>query len=134
MVGLLEIRESGRGMSKRVGASRFTCSLGKVHNKESALDFLQGVKATFPRATHNPHACRIGDPIVWEDSNDDGEPRGTAGGAILAVIERENVTNIMAVVSRMYGGRNLGTGRLSKAYATTVLELINAIGTQPVLD
>ncbi len=71
-------------------------------------------------ATHHCSAWREGVPVVAFGSDDDGEPSGTAGRPMLAVLEGAQVSDLMAVCVRWYGGTKLGTGGLVRAYTEGV--------------
>ncbi|MHA1793947.1 MAG: IMPACT family protein [Promethearchaeota archaeon] len=124
---MLEIKESGRGFPRVIKKSRFICSIGKVHSISEAESFLEKVKGDYPRATHHAFAYRIGDPVTWETSSDDGEPRGTAGIPLIKLLKGRNITNTIIVVTRFYGGIKLGTGGLIKAYSKTAIDLLDKI-------
>jgi uncharacterized YigZ family protein len=76
----------------------------------------------FPDATHNCWAYLVGAPGSTDriGMSDAGEPHGTAGRPMLTVLQHSGVGDIVAVVTRYYGGTNLGTGGLVKAYGGTV--------------
>ncbi|MHA1998713.1 MAG: YigZ family protein [Promethearchaeota archaeon] len=126
------IRESGRGGKIAIKKSTFICSIDKVSTPAGARKFLERVKKDIPRATHHAFAVRTGVPVNWEDSSDDGEPRGTAGSPIMAILRGRKITNVIVVVSRHYGGTKLGTGGLARAYSQAASNLINAIGLEKV--
>jgi putative IMPACT (imprinted ancient) family translation regulator len=71
-------------------------------------------------ATHHCVAWRAGIPVSAFGADDDGEPSGTAGRPMLAVLERAEATDLIAVCIRWYGGTNLGTGGLVRAYTQGV--------------
>lgn len=73
-------------------------------------------------ARHNCYAMVIGNRI--KKSADDGEPQGTAGVPMLEVLAREGVMNLIAVVTRYFGGTLLGAGGLVRAYGTSVSEAL----------
>ncbi len=100
-----------------------------VTTKEDALTFIKRTKEENKKATHNVHAFRVGNPVSWEDSSDDGEPHGTAGTAVLNVLKGMLLTNIAVVVTRIYGGIDLGPGGLMRAYVDCVKRLLEVIGT-----
>lgn len=71
-------------------------------------------------ATHHCSAWREGCPVSAFGADDDGEPSGTAGRPMLAVLEGAGVTDLIAVCIRWYGGTKLGTGGLVRAYSEGV--------------
>ena len=101
--------------------SRFITILIKINDKDKVKFYLQDIKNKYPKATHYCYAYIIND---YKKSSDDGEPSGTAGTPILNVLEKENITNILAIVVRYFGGIKLGAGGLVRAYSKGVRELI----------
>ncbi|MEA3296502.1 MAG: YigZ family protein, partial [candidate division Zixibacteria bacterium] len=101
---------------KRKG-SRFIAETVIVHSIESANEELAAIRKREHAATHHCYAYRVGMPdnINFKYS-DDGEPSGTAGRPIYDVVCGREVTNILLVVTRYYGGTKLGTGGLARAY------------------
>ena len=99
--------------------SRFLARALPVDTPEAALAFLREVAD--PQATHNCWAYRIG---ALYRSSDDGEPGGSAGRPILAAIEGQGVDQVMVVVTRWYGGTNLGVGGLVRAYGGAAAECL----------
>ena len=93
--------------------SRFITVIKKVNDINEVNSILEEVKTKYPKATHYPYAYIIGDN---KRSSDDGEPSSTAGIPILNVLEKENITNVIVIVIRYFGGIKLGTGGLVRAY------------------
>lgn len=91
--------------------SRFQAIAVPVENEQAVKDFLETHKDI--TTTHQCWAWKIGQNVRF---NDDGEPSGTAGRPILATIEGNELTNILVLVNRWYGGIKLGTGGLVRAY------------------
>ncbi len=91
--------------------SRFQAFATPVENEQEVKDFLDAYKDV--STTHQCWAWKIGQQLRF---NDDGEPSGTAGRPILATIEGNELTNILVLVNRWYGGIKLGTGGLVRAY------------------
>jgi uncharacterized YigZ family protein len=75
----------------------------------------------YPKATHYCWAYRFNAPPILEHSSDAGEPAGTAGRPILGALKKNSLSNIMAVVTRYYGGVKLGVKGLIAAYGKTTL-------------
>jgi Uncharacterized conserved protein len=69
-----------------------------------------------------------GEPMLREYADDDGEPSGSAGDPALNVLVQRNVRNVVVVVTRYYGGTNLGVGGLARAYGRATAEAIDAAG------
>ena len=105
--------------------SRFITILIKINNKEDITKNLEKCKINYPKATHYCYVYKLGETI--KKSSDDGEPSGTAGLPMLNVLDKENITNILAIVIRYFGGIKLGAGGLIRAYAKSVKEALNEI-------
>ncbi|MFJ8814763.1 IMPACT family protein [Amycolatopsis thermoflava] len=115
-----------------VKRSRFVCTVARVDDVEAATALIARVRKAGPGANHHCTALRIGDPETGEmtvRSNDDGEPAGTAGVPMLEVLARRNLTDVVAVVSRWFGGVKLGAGGLVRAYSGALAETLDAVGT-----
>ena len=86
-------------------------------------------KKKYYDARHNCYAFRVlGEDGIIEKSSDDGEPSGTAGVPMLTVLEKQGLTNVVAVVTRYFGGIKLGAGGLIRAYSGSVAHAIEEIG------
>lgn len=83
-----------------------------------------------PDATHNCWAWRFGEDYR---SSDDGEPGGTAGRPILAAIEQQGFDRVLVLVIRWYGGINLGTGGLARAYGGSAAECLRTAPRLPLV-
>lgn len=102
----------------RVVNSRFIASLEPVDSVESARAFLARIRSEFPDASHHVPAYVLGGgKTVTEYCSDDGEPSGTAGRPLLAVLKGSGLGGAAIVVTRYFGGTLLGTGGLVKAYS-----------------
>lgn len=106
----------------QVERSRFLCTLACVEDASQAQGFIRELNGEFADATHNCWAYVIGPPgsTTRIGMSDDGEPHGTAGRPMLTVLLHSGVGDIAAVVTRYYGGVNLGTGGLARAYSGAV--------------
>lgn len=91
--------------------SRFQAIAAVVENEQQVKNFLEQYRDS--STTHQCWAWKIGHQVRF---NDDGEPSGTAGRPILATIEGNELTNVIVLVNRWYGGIKLGTGGLVRAY------------------
>ena len=105
--------------------SRFITLLYKIRSKEEIEQYLQQVKKLYPKATHYCYAYKIGENI--KKTSDDGEPGGTAGMPMLNVLDKEDITNILAITIRYFGGIKLGAGGLIRAYSKSVKEALNKV-------
>ena len=110
-----------------VKKSKFICNLIKVESQEEAEEHIKKIKKKYYDARHNCVAYRvIEDEQVVEKSSDDGEPSGTAGGPMLNILQKNNLGNILVMVTRYFGGILLGTGGLVRAYSDATLDAIDA--------
>ena len=106
--------------------SRFIGHIRPVETEEEAQAFIREIKTRYYDARHNCWCYRIGETLMRY--SDDGEPQGTAGQPMLKVLERENVTNAVCVVTRYFGGILLGAGGLTRAYAKGAKDALIASG------
>lgn len=98
--------------------SKFIANLIKVNTKEEAEKCIQTLKKQYYDARHNCVAYRVlEDEKIIEKSSDDGEPSGTAGAPMLNILQKNNLCNVLIVVTRYFGGILLGTGGLVRAYS-----------------
>lgn len=105
--------------------SRFITLLYKIKDKEEVDNLLQEAKTTYPKANHYCFAYKIG--TNTKKASDDKEPSGTAGLPMLNVLEKEDITNILAITIRYFGGIKLGAGGLVRAYSKSVKEALRKI-------
>lgn len=108
--------------------SRFICSLARVSSEEEAQQFIASVQTANKKATHNCFAYMIGDNDQIQRESDNGEPSGTAGIPILESLKLAKIHNVVAVVTRYFGGIKLGAGGLIRAYSNTTTEAIHQAG------
>lgn len=112
--------------SIKVRGSEFIATAIPVTSKDQALKELESLRSEFWDATHNCFAYRIGKGGLEFRTSDDGEPSGSAGKPILFVLHKYDVSDILMVITRYYGGTKLGVGGLARAYSdssSAVLEL-----------
>jgi uncharacterized YigZ family protein len=112
--------------SIKVRGSEFIATVIPVTSKDQALKELESLRSEFWDATHNCFAYRIGKGGLEFRTSDDGEPSGSAGKPILFVLHKYDVSDILMVITRYYGGTKLGVGGLARAYSdssSAVLEL-----------
>ena len=100
--------------------SRFIAQITPVHTEEEALAFVAAARKKYWDARHNCFAYIIGERGQLKRCSDDGEPQGTAGRPMLDVLEGEQLTDVVCVVTRYFGGTLLGTGGLVRAYSAAV--------------
>ena len=106
--------------------SRFIGRVWCVETEEEALERIQEMKKQHYDASHNCWAYVIRDGAMR--FSDDGEPGGTAGNPMMQVLQRENLYNVVCVVTRYFGGILLGAGGLVRAYTKGAKIAIDAAG------
>ena len=102
--------------------SRFICNIKEVDNEEDAKSFIKDIKAKYSDARHVCYAYICGASGNNFKYSDGGEPQGTAGVPMLEALKNKNLTNVVATVTRYFGGILLGAGGLVRAYGDSVLE------------
>lgn len=105
--------------------SRFIANVFPVKTEEEAIEKIAEMKKKYYDARHNCYAYIIGANQETERSSDDGEPSGTAGRPMLEVLAGEGICDVLAVVTRYFGGTLLGTGGLVRAYSGAVKEALS---------
>lgn len=104
-----------------INKSKFIAFLYKINNFEEIKDYLDKLSDEYHGATHICYGYILGNQ---EKCSDDNEPSGTAGMPILNVLKKNNLTNILCVVIRYFGGIKLGVGGLTRAYTKSVTECL----------
>ena len=107
-----------------INKSRFITTLFPVKNIDDVNYFLSLTKKKYYDATHNCYAYIIGENANIQKCSDDGEPQKTAGFPMLDVLKKNNMTNILAITTRDFGGILLGAGGLVRAYSESVSECL----------
>lgn len=112
-----------------VRRSRFITSLARARTPEEAQTFVAAIRDEFPDATHNCWAFVAGPPgsTGQVGMSDDGEPHGTAGRPMLTALLHGGVGEVVAVVTRYFGGVKLGKGGLGRAYSDGVLTALESL-------
>ena len=106
--------------------SKFIANIFYVSTEEEAENKIKQIKKKYYDAKHNCYAYSITNKKGQINKmSDDGEPSGTAGAPILNIINKNELTNILIIVTRYFGGILLGTGGLVRAYSEAVLGAIN---------
>ena len=101
--------------------SKFIANVFRVESVREAEELIKSVKKEHYNAKHNCFAY-----LIYESNNivkkcsDDGEPSGTAGVPLLEILEKEQIYNVLVVVTRYFGGVLLGTGGLVRAYSDSL--------------
>lgn len=109
-----------------VKKSRFIAHLAPVTEQDQADAVVAAVRKTHWDARHHCTAMVLGVHADRQRSSDDGEPSGTAGVPMLEVLRRRRVTDLVAVVTRYFGGVLLGAGGLVRAYSGAVADAVDA--------
>ena len=103
--------------------SKFIANLFYVENIEQVEEKIKQVKRQYFDARHNCVAYRIVETdSVIERFSDDGEPSGTAGAPMLSILQKNNLCNVLVIVTRYFGGILLGTGGLVRAYSDATIK------------
>ncbi|NMW85528.1 YigZ family protein [Peptoniphilus sp. AGMB00490] len=96
-----------------------------VKSEDEALEILKDIKELERSATHNCHAYIIGEDGLTQRYSDNGEPSGTAGIPMLEVLKKEEMKNVLVIVTRYFGGTKLGAGGLVRAYTDAVVKALD---------
>jgi len=128
------VSESYRTVAGRASAtfevqgSEFIGHVAPVETVEAAEAFVAEIRERYDDATHNVPAYRVRASPDREYASDDAEPSGSAGKPALNVLQQREIENVVAVVTRYYGGTNLGVGGLARSYSRAVKEGVDAAG------
>ena len=104
-----------------VERSRFIGVIIHIDSVDEIKDIITNLKKEYPKAKHYCYAAITDNNKKFSD---DGEPQGTAGKPMLDILEKKELTNVLVVVIRYFGGILLGAGRLLRTYADTLLKTI----------
>ena len=108
--------------------SKFIANVFYVENTIQADERIKQIKKKYHDARHNCFAYIINEnEMTVKRFSDDGEPSGTAGGPILNVIEKNNLYNVLIVVTRYFGGILLGAGGLVRAYTESAVKALENV-------
>ena len=126
---------AGAGEARfEVRGSAFIGHATPVETREAADAFVDAIEAEYADATHNVPAYRVrvesgqSGHLLREYQSDDGEPTGSSGKPALNVLQQQDIENVAVVVTRYYGGTNLGVGGLARAYSRAVKEAVADAG------
>lgn len=116
-------------VEQEIKKSRFIATAGHASDKDAAMHFIESVRKEHPSAHHNCYAYIAGSPFDTTEIgfSDDGEVGGTAGKPMLSVLQHKGIGEIVAVVTRYFGGVRLGTGGLVRAYTSSVTLALDAL-------
>lgn len=128
------IEEKAEGIYKEKG-SKFIAYAYPIVSEDEAKEIVQGLKKEFYDARHHCYAYRIGAKGESFRMNDDGEPSSTAGRPIYGQLLSYDVTNILVVVIRYFGGTKLGVSGLINAYQSATSDALqNALIVEKTVD
>lgn len=128
MTSYLTIARDGEA-EVEVKRSRFLCTLVRVEDEASAREVVERMRRQYWDARHHCSAFVLGPGGSVQRSSDDGEPAGTAGAPMLEVLRGREVSDVVAVVTRWFGGVLLGAGGLVRAYGDAVRAGLDEVGT-----
>ena len=117
--------------------SEFIANIYPVNSIEEINDILTKTRKKYYDATHNCYSYVLGDNGEIVKCSDDGEPSQTAGVVIYDVLKKNELTNVLAIVTRYFGGIKLGAGGLVRAYSSTTalaLQNIKTFNLTPCLE
>ncbi|MGK0359828.1 MAG: putative YigZ family protein [Bradymonadia bacterium] len=109
----------------KVKGSRFWATVDRCARVEGALAVVDALRTQWPDATHHCWAWRGEGRDAWRYA-DDGEPSGSAGKPILSAIDGRDLTDVVVVVTRYFGGTKLGVGGLIRAYGGCAAAALDA--------
>ncbi len=109
----------------KVEGSKFIASACPVDSRQHAEEMLGNVRKQFFDATHHCFAYALGSERKEFRYSDDGEPSGTAGVRIFSAIESKDLSDIMVIVTRYFGGTKLGVGGLGRAYFESARQVLS---------
>lgn len=110
--------------------SRFLCTIERVEDESSARAVVERLRKQHWDARHHCSAFLLGARAEVQRSSDDGEPSGTAGAPMLDVLRGQEISDVVAVVTRWFGGTLLGAGGLVRAYGDAVRAGLEVAGTR----
>lgn len=116
----------------KIKGSKFIASAMPVTEKDEAMACLNDIRSEFHDANHNCFAYKIGYEGLEFRYSDDGEPNGTGGKPILFSIQKHDLSDILVVVTRYFGGTKLGVGGLARAYGESANNALSISRKRPV--
>ena len=122
---------------QEIKKSEFICTIHPVSNIDEINEILKDTRKKYYDATHNCYAYILGENGEIVKCSDDGEPSQTAGIVILDALRKNELTNVLAIVTRYFGGIKLGAGGLVRAYSSStslVLEKIEKLKIEKCID
>lgn len=121
--------------TQEIKKSEFICTLIPVNSLNEVNEELKQIKKKYYDATHNCYSYIISnnDGTMNIKASDDGEPNQTAGVVILDVLQKNELTNVLAVVTRYFGGIKLGAGGLVRAYSSSTSGAVKIANLIPII-
>ena len=132
-MGYFTIKEKASA-EQIIEKSGFIAYVDRAETREEAEQFIASIREQHKSARHNVPAFVIGESGQLQWASDDGEPQGTSGIPVLNTITGRNLTNVVMVITRYFGGIKLGTGGLMRAYTGTAREALDKAGICEVTD
>lgn len=123
LISMKTIAESSQ-IELDIKKSQFVCRIFPAKDSKEAKDIISTISLKYNDATHNCSAYIVSD---GEGYDDDGEPSGSGGKPMLSILKKNKLNNIVAIVTRYFGGIKLGVGGLIRAYGKSVIEAINNV-------
>ncbi len=119
-----------------IKGSRFICTIAHSDSIEGAKHAIEYIQKKYKDATHNCYAFQVNEPksTLHIGYSDDGEPHGTAGKPMLSQLLHSDVGEVVAVVTRYFGGIKLGTGGLVRAYQESVQKALELLPTKEKVE
>lgn len=108
--------ENSSSAEIKITKSKFISQAFPLKSDSEISEYLKEVKKKYFDASHHPYAFRTGINKNKFKISDDGEPSGSAGKAILEAVDKHNLTDVLVVVTRYFGGTKLGVGGLRRAF------------------
>lgn len=118
------VQKSAEGIFRDKG-SRFIAYVYPLSSESEIKDIINSLKSLHPKARHYCWALRLSPDRTVFRINDDGEPSGTAGRPILNILLSHELTNVLVIVVRYFGGTLLGVPGLINAYKKATIEALN---------
>lgn len=117
-----------------IDKSVFISHLKPVSDVKDARKYIQSIKDKYPDATHHVSAYIVGKGAEYGHYDDDGEPSGTSAMPIFDCLRKNNLTNVVCVVVRYFGGIKLGAGGLVRAYSRSASENLRVNTIVPIIE
>lgn len=135
----MQILEKAGFSEQTITKSKFLAWVASCNSEQEVQAFLRSIAVQHPTASHLAYAFRIKMPEdlgggIVQRFSDAGEPSGTAGKPILQMLEGRDLINVCVGVIRYYGGVNLGTGGLVRAYGGTARMALEFAGSVPFVE